>query len=221
MKIKAVIFDLDGTLMDTLGDIAAGVSHALEKFGKKVPTLAEYRSFIGDGPHVLIKKALGKEIPEEEYSALYDCYFDYYCKHPSDNTIVYPEILPALDRCAELGLKMAVNTNKQEYLAEILVREKLSEYPFAAIFGQKEGRPLKPDPTNALTIARQFSVNPSEVLYVGDSFQDVKTADNAGMIPYSVLWGYQSEETIRKNGGRTFFSDGESLADAIKRGTEC
>lgn len=217
MKIRAAIFDLDGTLMDTLGDIAEGVSYALKKFGKRVPSLAEYRTFIGDGPRVLIQRALGEEIPEDEFSALYDCYFDYYKKHPSANTTVYPEILPALDCCAEKGVKMAVNTNKQEPLAEILIRKKLALYPFSVIRGQKEGRSLKPDPANALAIAEILAVDPSETLFIGDSFQDVKTADNAGMIPVSVLWGYQSEELIRKNGGHFFFRNGEDLAEMIRR----
>ena len=217
MKLRAVIFDLDGTLMDTLGDIAAGVSFALRQAGRKVPTLAEYRTFIGDGPKVLIQRALGEKIPEAEFEALYRCYFDYYCRHPSENTTVYPEIIPVLECCAAAGLKMAVNTNKQEVLARLLIREKLPDYPFSLILGQTENRPLKPDPSAALLIADAFHADPGEILFIGDSFQDVQTAKNAGMIPYSVLWGYQSESMIRENGGEHFFQHGDELAEAITR----
>lgn len=218
MKTKAVIFDLDGTLMDTLGDISAGVSFALQQQGRAIPTLAQYRTYIGDGPKVLLQRALGQDVSAETFSSLYDCYFDYYCRHPAVYTCVYPQILPALQVCRDAGLPMAVNTNKQQVLAELLIKEKLSGFSFSAIVGQQENRPLKPDPAGALQIAEILSVSPEDILFVGDSFQDVLTADHAGMTPLSVLWGYQSEETIRSNGGRYFYRDGVSLRDAIVGG---
>lgn len=195
----AVIFDLDGTLLNTLGDLRAATNHALEVRGLPPHSMEEIRQFIGNGIRLLICRAMPEGTPEAEIDAALDDFKAYYAAHIHDRTVPYDGIPQLLTALRKRGIKVAVLSNKIDSASQQLI-----EYFFPGktdvVFGEHVGVPRKPDPTSCRMVMQQLGVQPEQVLYVGDSGTDMQTAKNAGLYAVGVTWGFRSKEVILENG---------------------
>lgn len=195
----AVIFDLDGTLLNTLGDLRAATNHALEVRGLPPHSMEEIRQFIGNGIRLLIRRAMPEGTPEAEIDAALDDFKAYYAAHIHDRTVPYDGILQLLTALRKRGIKVAVLSNKIDSASQQLI-----EYFFPGktdvVFGEHVGVPRKPDPTSCRMVMQQLGVQPEQVLYVGDSGTDMQTAKNAGLYAVGVTWGFRSKEVLLKYG---------------------
>ena len=198
MHIKAAVFDLDGTLTNTLGDIATAMNRSLRLHGLPEFSVDEYRYLVGDGAKKLAQRAVRnrQELAESvrrEYQA-------YYQEHTLDTTRPYPGIPELLQALTERGIQVCVLSNKPHADTCGVVRHFFPEIPFAQIRGQVEGVPVKPDPTGALLIARTLGLKPEAFVYLGDTNVDMRTAVNAGMHPVGVTWGFRPAEELAQAG---------------------
>lgn len=195
----AVIFDLDGTLLNTLGDLRAATNHALEVRGLPPHSMEEIRQFIGNGIRLLIRRAMPEGTPEAEIDAALDDFKAYYAAHIHDRTVPYDGIPQLLTALRKRGIKVAVLSNKIDSASQQLI-----EYFFPGktdvVFGEHVGVPRKPDPTSCRMVMQQLGVQPEQVLYVGDSGTDMQTAKNAGLYAVGVTWGFRSKEVLLKCG---------------------
>ncbi|EFK08390.1 putative phosphoglycolate phosphatase, bacterial [delta proteobacterium NaphS2] len=201
MAYKAVIFDLDGTLLDTLEDLADAMNRTLEERGFPSHPVAAYRYFVGNGSAKLVSRALPPEKRNEALVA--DCMKEFlkeYDRNWNRKTRPYDGVAELLDTLTLKQIQMAIFTNKLHGFAERCVQEFLSRWKFEAVFGQRDGYPLKPDPAVPREIAGILDVSPEQFLYLGDSDADMKTAVNAGMLPVGALWGFRSAEELRDAG---------------------
>ncbi len=203
MKYQAVIFDLDGTLLDTLQDIADSVNVALSHFGFPVHEVEAYKNFVGEGRDVLAFRAL----PDNHRNAtavtqLVEGINEEYSKRWANNTVPYQGIPDLLDELTIRNIKMAVLSNKAHDSTEMMVSEMLSQWHFEAVVGASPLVPNKPDPTTALQIVKQLRIHPAEFLYLGDSDIDMKTAVGAGIYPVGALWGFRSGEELLASGAK-------------------
>ena len=198
MQIKAAVFDLDGTLTNTLNDIATAMNRSLRLHGLPEFSVDEYRYLVGDGAKKLAQRAVRnrQELAESvrrEYQA-------YYQEHTLDTTRPYPGIPELLQALTERGIQVCVLSNKPHADTCGVVRHFFPEIPFAQIRGQVEGVPVKPDPTGALLIARTLGLKPEAFVYLGDTNVDMRTAVNAGMHPVGVTWGFRPAEELAQAG---------------------
>lgn len=196
--IKAVLFDLDGTLTDTIDDISDAMNRSLRLHGLPEWTVAEYCYLVGDGAKKLAERAVRDRQDlalsvQREYQAYYETHTRVKSR-PYDGV---PEMLRALQA---RGLPLAVFSNKPDADTKNVVSHFFPEVPFAVVRGQVEGVPVKPDPTGALAVAKALGVLPEEVLYLGDTATDMGCAVNAGMHPVGVLWGFRKEDELRSSG---------------------
>lgn len=195
----AVIFDLDGTLLNTLGDLRAATNHALEVRGLPPHSMEEIRQFIGNGIRLLICRAMPEGTPEAEIDAALDDFKAYYAAHIHDRTVPYDGISQLLTALRKRGIKVAVLSNKIDSASQQLI-----EYFFPGktdvVFGEHVGVPRKPDPTSCRMVMQQLGVQPEQVLYVGDSGTDMQTAKNAGLYAVGVTWGFRSKEVLLEYG---------------------
>jgi len=203
MSYQAVIFDLDGTLLDTLEDIGATVNRVLSARGFPVHPIDAYRFFVGDGVAKLIERALpaDKQDAETVRSCL-EAYREDYDQHWNVKTRLYDGVSAMLDALTDLGLKLAILSNKPHEFTERCVREYLSQWSFDVVFGQRDGVPLKPDPAGALAIAHILGIPPAACLYLGDTAVDIQTAIAAGMTPVGVLWGFRPAQELQESGAQ-------------------
>ena len=193
MKYRLVLFDLDGTLLDTLEDLSAAVNHALGKRGLPGHSTAEYMKMVGHGIRNLVTQALPAEMQADAGlidSALAD-FKAYYTAHIDVHTHPYPGMQEVVRRLHEAGVQLAVASNKFQEGAEYLVRKFFPGIPFAAVLGNRPGFPLKPDPEIVGEVLRTTGVRPEEAVLVGDSPTDMKTAANGGIDAIAVSWGYR------------------------------
>ena len=195
----AVIFDLDGTLLNTLGDLRAATNHALAVRGLPPHSMEEIRQFIGNGIRLLICRAMPEGTPEAEIDAALDDFKAYYAAHIHDRTVPYDGIPQLLTALRKRGIKVAVLSNKIDSASQQLI-----EYFFPGktdvVFGEHVGVPRKPDPTSCRMVMQQLGVQPEQVLYVGDSGTDMQTAKNAGLYAVGVTWGFRSKEVLLEYG---------------------
>jgi phosphoglycolate phosphatase len=201
MTFKAIIFDMDGTLINSVDDIADAMNLVLRQNNYPVHHVDYYIKCIGDGLKNLVISALPQKYREE---AIIDKCLeemkDAYSVMWMNKSHLYPGIAELLSTLRNLNIKMGVLSNKHHNFTQIIADKLLAEWKFDVVMGYREGYPVKPDPTSALEIARIFEVDPSLILYVGDSSTDMLTAINAGMYPVGVGWGYRSTESLIKNG---------------------
>lgn len=198
--VRAVLFDLDGTLTDTLRDIADAMNRSLRLHALPEWPLDDYRYLVGDGAKKLAERAV-RERQELALSVQRE-YQAYYQEHTRVTTKPYdgvPEMLRALQ---EKGLRLAVFSNKPDADTKNVVAHYFPEIQWAAVRGQMEGVPVKPDPTGALAVAEALDIPPSEFLYLGDTSTDMICAVNAGMIPIGALWGFRTAEELESSGAR-------------------
>ncbi len=211
---KAVIFDLDGTLLDTLEDLYLSVNYALKNFGRRERTLDEIRSFVGDGVRKLVERAIGPDVTEAEVQAVLDVFKEYYALHSRDNTAPYAGVNDLLERLVGAGIKNAVVSNKLDGATKLLCCEYFGDNVSVAI-GDSEERNKKPAPDSVFEALRVLGLSAEEAVYVGDSEVDILTARNCGMKCISVTWGFRSREVLEAAGGTVFVGDTNALEAVI------
>ena len=201
MTVQAVIFDLDGTLLDTLDDIADSANRVLLARGFRPHDRDAFRWFVGDGSAILMTRAL----PSEQRSAemVQTCLQDFiedYNRNWHTLTRPYEGILPLLEALQHRRIKLSVVTNKPHRFTGVMMAHYFEACPFTVILGQQDGIPKKPDPGQALAAAEQMGVAPPECIFIGDSAVDMQTARNAGMRPVGAGWGFRPEAELRDAG---------------------
>lgn len=193
MKYRLVLFDLDGTLLDTLDDLSEAVNDAMVRRGLPGHTRQEYMSMVGHGVRNLVKQALPAEMQEDDSlvdAALAD-FKACYTAHIDVHTHPYPGMPEVVRKLHEVGVQLAVVSNKFQEGAEYLVAKMFPGIPFAAVLGNRPGYPLKPDPEIVGEVLRRTGVRREEAVLVGDSPTDMKTAANGGIDAIAVSWGYR------------------------------
>lgn len=201
MKIKAVIWDLDGTLLDTLDDLAASTNAALAQSGFPVRTREEVRAFVGNGVRRLIERATPPGADGAQVQAVYDAFVAHYALHSRDRTRPYGDIPWLLDELAGRGVKMGIVSNKIDFAVGALSRFYFGGRMQVNV-GDDPSRRRKPAPDSVLEAMRRMGVSPEETVYVGDSDVDVYTAANAGVCGVAVCWGFRSRESLLAAGAR-------------------
>ncbi|HEX9715177.1 MAG TPA: HAD family hydrolase [Desulfurivibrionaceae bacterium] len=204
---KCVLFDLDGTLVDSLADLANSMNRVLIRQGFAAHPAQAYRYFVGDGIIKLVQRALPAEAQQED--VIQDCaqkMRQEYALHWADTTRPYPGIAELLDTLAGRGIEMAILSNKPDELTQKVVRTLLPQWDFAAVAGARETIPRKPDPVGALRIAKLLRRKPADFLYLGDTNTDMQTARAAGMFAIGALWGFRTAEELKENGAQALLS---------------
>lgn len=187
---KGVIFDLDGTLVHTIEDIAAAANVMFTRNGMPGHGVDYYLQWIGSGAVRFIELALGKPVDQEQLMRYVAEFKTIYSENLHHQSRVYDGIPEVLDAFSDRGLKMAVLSNKPHPMTLKVAHHYLSEWPFHPVFGQREEVPRKPDPAAAFEIAGVMGIDPGSILFIGDSENDIQTAVAAGMVPVGVTWGY-------------------------------
>jgi len=216
MKYKAVLYDMDGTVLDTLGDLVTAVNHTLEHFGLPLRSEKQIMSYLGNGARNLIACAAGESFESERTSQLLAYYTPWYNSHSQILTAPYPGIVSLMEELKAMGVKQAVISNKQDSAVK-----PLAAYYFPGLLesalGESERVKKKPDPAAVLEALRQLGVDKAEALYVGDSEVDVQTAINAGIDCAAVSYGFRSVEELVAAGAVNICHTVEELREFIIR----
>jgi phosphoglycolate phosphatase len=216
---KLIIFDLDGTLLDTIEDLAASVNYALEQFNFPTHKTEDYRFFIGNGVDKLLERALPEPKRSADFISMLKAEFiKHYYNHSDAFTKPYPGIASLLVKLQDCSFKLAIASNKIHPATVDLTSRFFPDIRFSDVFGQRYGFPVKPNPLILNEIIANAAVDKSEVLYVGDSGVDVATAYNAGVDFVGVLWGFRPQKELEEVGARTFVADTEGLYKLIVSG---
>lgn len=211
---KGVIFDLDGTLLNTLHDLSDSVNIALAAKGYPQHEYETYKKKIGKGMRSLIKVSLPANArEEEEISDVVKIFSEAYAKNYMNKTAPYEHITEILQALNEKGIKIGVNTNKKMEYAKNLIGKFFPDIPFFGVLGEQEGIPNKPNPTSALKIAEMMELRPEEIIYFGDSGIDIQTGKNAGMAAAGVLWGFRDKDEFIENGADHIIKEPKEILD--------
>ena len=217
MKDCAVIFDLDGTLADTLEDIADNMNRVLAGMGFPTHKYDAYRFYVGGGLKNLVIQCLPENARiDDVIAACHDRMVAEYHIHYINKTRLYDGIPELLDALSLRSIKLAVLSNKVDPLTQKICAVLLKNWKFAYILGATERFPRKPDPESALFIAGQLGVNPSNIYYLGDSDVDMKTAVAAGFYPLGAGWGFRPKEELFENGARQVFNEPMQLLQVME-----
>ena len=196
---RLVIFDLDGTLLNTIADLAMSTNYALRCCGFPEHEVQEYLYFVGNGITKLFERALPEASRSAENIArMRTCFLEYYTEHNTDCTRPYDGIAQLLATLSARGVKVAVASNKYQAGTEKLIRYFFPEVPFVAVLGQREGVPVKPAPDIVYDIMQRAGVEKADTLYVGDSDVDMRTALNSGVDACGVCWGFRPRAELEK-----------------------
>lgn len=194
-----VIFDLDGTLLDTLEDLTDSVNHAMEKFGFPVHTIEEIRTFVGNGAPKLLERSIPGGVENSDYEAALAAFKAHYAEHCEDKTGPYAGVPEMLAGLKEQGYHLAVVSNKFDGAVKKLCKKYFGEFISVSI-GESEEVKRKPAPDTVYRALRELGCDASHAVYVGDSEVDIQTAKNASLPCISVTWGFRSEEKLRDEG---------------------
>lgn len=220
MAFKAVIFDLDGTLLDTLQDLLNTLNTVLNRHGYPVHTIEKCKFLVGHGMSELVRKALPAGIgTEETINRLLPDFLAHYADHWNVCSRPYPGINTLLDTITEKGIIMAILSNKADHFTRLCADELLKKWTFDVVMGHHSGIAHKPDPAGALLVARMLGVEPSSILYVGDSGIDMLTATRAGMFPLGVLWGFRPESELLAYGAKALARHPDDIIDMLNKST--
>ena len=203
MIYDTYIFDLDGTLLDSLTDLAISCNYALRMNNMPERSLDEVRHFVGNGVKKLMERAIPDGLQNPAFEKTYNDFRQHYLVHNLDNTKPYPGIVSLLQRLHSEGKSIAVVSNKFYAATQNLVKHFFGEYVTVAI-GERENIRKKPAPDTVIEALRQLGASASGAVYIGDSDVDVMTARNSGMPCISVLWGFRDKEFLKENGATTF-----------------
>lgn len=212
----AILFDLDGTLLDTLDDLHAAINHALSTVGAAPRTREQVRRFVGNGAAKLAQRALAGSGREDQWEQVLAAFQTYYNAHCRVATGPYPGIMETLERLKHEGYPMAVVSNKPDPAVQILCRDYFGDL-FLHTQGEIPGSPRKPAADMPLLAARKLETPAERCVYVGDSEVDVQTARNAGMVCLSVTWGFRDREEMAREGSVHFCDDARELPEKIRQ----
>lgn len=213
---KLVIFDLDGTLLDTIADLAGATNYALAQLGYPTHDTDAIRTFVGNGINKLLERALpANEQTEENVMRMRSYFVPYYDAHNADLSSPYPGIEVLLQSLQEKGIEIAVASNKYQEATTKLVKHYFPSIQFAEVLGQRENIPVKPHPTIVFDILNKTGIDKKEVLYVGDSGVDMQTAQNAEVDAIGVTWGFRSRTELESLHPLGIIDKAEELMDYI------
>ena len=212
--ITAILWDLDGTLLDTLDDLADSVNVSLSAFGFPTHSREKIRSFVGNGMVKLIARAVPAGTDEASETAVREFFQKHYSEHANDTTAPYPGILPLLHDLRKAGVKMAVVSNKPDFATKALVRQHFGAL-IPTVVGGRDGVPVKPAREMVQLALGELGVTAEETVYIGDSEVDVQTAQNAGLRGIFVDWGFRDESVLREAGAQTVAHDAGGLRQEI------
>ncbi len=215
--IKAVLFDLDGTLTNTLDDLATSTNFALKRYGYPTHETVKFRYFVGDGALKMIERALPEEArSQENLLRLREAFLEHYSVHSQDKTAPYEGVVELVDELRGRGISVGVVTNKPDVAAQQIVATLFGDR-FDAVLGQRDGTPTKPAPDMPRKVMSEMGVSPDECLFVGDSGVDILTGAGCGAYPVGVLWGFRDEKELRENGAEEIISHPCELLGVIDR----
>ena len=214
--IKGVIFDLDGTTLNTLDDIIDSFNQTAAEAGYAPRSRDAIRMGVGRGFRILVDRVLPEAGDEEEREKLALRYRENYAQHYANKTRPYEGIIELLKKLQSDGIKMAVDSNKSDFFVKSLIEKNFPGIEFTDVMGSLPEYPLKPDPGRALKMIEDMGLEKDEVIYVGDSETDMKTAVNAGVFPLGCLWGFRDEKTLKENGAAFIAETPEEIYRLIK-----
>ena len=213
---KTVIFDLDGTLLDSIYDIAICMNEVLNSLNLTTYSIDEYKYFVGYGVDVLVENVLQDSIAKSKKDEVITLFKKLYDNNLHKNTKPYDGIFELLDELVKRDYNLAVLSNKPDLMTKEYVKTVFKDYPFLEVHGQKEHLAKKPDPIQALNIASKLKINPSEIFFVGDTKVDMQTAKSANMKAIGVLWGFRDEKELKEHGADFIVKEPLEIINIIK-----
>ncbi len=214
--VKGVIFDLDGTLLDTLRDLAEAMNVVLKARGLPTYPLEKYRYFVGEGATVLVKKALPPRLHQPQIiTEVLQEFLNQYGKNWDIYTQPYPGIPELLDTLQAQNIIMTILSNKVHDFTVQCAKKFLAQWNFSKIYGERPNIPRKPDPAGALAIAKELNLKPENFVFVGDTAIDMETANRAGMFGVGVTWGFRPKEELIEAGAKAIINKPEELIKII------
>ena len=213
--IKGMIFDLDGTTVSTLEDLCDSVNITLRQNGYPERSLEEVRMAVGNGSLKLISRSVPAGISDERISELLKQYVGIYTSNYNIKSHAYDGVPELLQELQKKGVLLAVNSNKPDHLTKALINECFPDIEFVGVIGDQKDLPKKPDPTGANGLIDQMGLNKDEVLYIGDSETDIKTAKNAGLKSIGCLWGFRDLETLKEAGADIIVSEPQEILNYL------
>ena len=215
MEKKTIIFDLDGTLLDSLKDIVISVNQVLEKLGYEAHTQEEYKQFIGDGAKKLLLRALPNGISDQTVQKALELFTDIYSKTIHSNTKPYKGIYEMLDSLKKNNFSLNLLSNKPHQFTLKYYDIFFKQYEFDFVYGQSEDFPKKPNPKTALHIANSLQIASEDIYFIGDTSTDIKTANNAKMQSIGVVWGMRDESELKSNGANYIVHTPSEILDIV------
>lgn len=215
MKYTTIIFDLDGTLLNTLADLAAATNHALTEHKLPQRTTDEVRRFVGNGIHKLIERAVPADTPAELQEAVFASFNRYYKEHCADSTRPYEGVPQLLQQLRTAGCRTAIVSNKADYGVQALAKQYFDGQLDAAC-GERAGIAKKPAPDMLLAIMRQLKAEPASTIYIGDSDTDLDTARNAGVACIGACWGFRGRAFLEAHGAKLLAENVGDIWELIK-----
>lgn len=212
---QTIIFDLDGTLIDSLVDIAVAANRALEEFGFPTHPADAYRFFVGDGLAVLAQRIVPDNATTEQAGEVAEQFKQFYEQSWDQTTRPYPGIIDMLELLAGHRINLAVLSNKPDDFTHIYVERFFPNVPFKPVFGNRPSIPKKPSPDAALAIVKILACNPSQCLFVGDTSVDIRTGSAAGMATMGVTWGFRGRAELEKSGADIIIDTPHQLTDYV------
>ena len=210
-KFRAAVFDLDGTLLDTLYDLAACADKALSTCGYPGRSMEEYRTFIGNGIPKLIARAVPPEASEEDTQRVLEFYLDYYPEHCAEHTRFFPGVEETIRALRERGYLLAVLSNKTEATTKKIIERYFPDAPFQIVWGNNGVRPLKPATDAGFLLLDELGCEAGEVFYLGDGDTDMEFSSRMGFFAAGATWGYRPADVLKNCGADALFSSMEEI----------
>ncbi len=220
--IRAVLFDLDGTLVNTLGDLAAATNHALTLGGYPTHPTESFKQFAGNGNRKMMERALPENARTDKIiDKTKDEFFKYYESHPADLSFPYDGIVELINALKANNIYVCVVTNKAERATRVVLPAVFGDFRFDSVVGGSDKLPLKPQPHMAYVAMNEIGVNADECLFVGDSYTDMLTANNGGNIAVGVLWGFRDRKELEESGAQYVIEAPDQILDIIDAINNC
>lgn len=216
MKYDLIIFDMDGTILNTLEDLKNSLNYVLQQAGYQTRTLEEVRTFVGNGIRKTIERALPSDIEEEKVDELFSLFMDYYAIHNTDNTKPYNGVIELLKELKHLGYKTAVVSNKQDSAVKSLCKKFFTGL-FDVEIGEKENIAKKPEPDEVNEVLKILNIDRTKSIYIGDSEVDIQTAKNSKMKSIIVDWGFRDRKFLYEHGAEVIVSNPSEILDIINK----